>query len=60
MIVFSSERGTAHVPPGRQPRWRNPVSPYDTLPGIDRRNASLAIKAIAHATGHMCLKMETG
>ncbi len=29
-----------------------PVSLYDTLPGIDRRNASLAVKAIAHATGH--------
>lgn len=29
-----------------------PVSLYDTLPGIDHRNASLAVKAIAHATGH--------
>ena len=29
-----------------------PVSLYDTLPGIDQRNASLVIKAIAHATGH--------
>jgi len=28
-----------------------PVSLYDTLPGIDHRNASLVIKAIAHATG---------
>jgi hypothetical protein len=28
-----------------------PVSLYDTLPGIDRRNADLVIKAIAHATG---------
>jgi hypothetical protein len=28
-----------------------PVSLYDTLPGIDRRNAGLLIKAIAHATG---------
>ncbi|HEY3035154.1 MAG TPA: hypothetical protein VGJ54_10920, partial [Streptosporangiaceae bacterium] len=27
-----------------------PVSLYHTLPGIDRRNASLVIKAIAHAT----------
>jgi hypothetical protein len=26
-----------------------PVSLYDALPGIDRRNASLVIKAIAHA-----------
>jgi hypothetical protein len=29
-----------------------PVSLYDTLPGIDRHNASLVIKAIAHAVGH--------
>lgn len=29
-----------------------PVSLYDTLPGIDRRNAGLVVKAIAHATGH--------
>jgi hypothetical protein len=28
-----------------------PVSLYDTLPGIDHRNASLVVKAIAHATG---------
>jgi hypothetical protein len=28
-----------------------PVSLYDTLPGIDHRNASLLVKAIAHATG---------
>ena len=28
-----------------------PVSLYDTLPGIDHRNAGLVIKAIAHATG---------
>ncbi len=28
-----------------------PVSLCDTLPGIDHRNASLVIKAIAHATG---------
>jgi hypothetical protein len=33
-----------------------PVSLYDTLPGIDQRNASLVIKAIAHATGHTHLK----
>jgi hypothetical protein len=32
-----------------------PVSLYDTLPGIDQRNASLVIKAIAHATGHIHL-----
>jgi hypothetical protein len=29
-----------------------PVSLNDTLPGIDRRNAGLVVKAIAHATGH--------
>jgi len=29
-----------------------PVSLYDTLPGIDQRNASLVIKVVAHATGH--------
>jgi len=28
-----------------------PVSLSDTLPGIDRRNASLVVKAIAHAAG---------
>jgi hypothetical protein len=28
-----------------------PVSLYDTLPGIDRRNASLAVRAVAHAAG---------
>jgi len=28
-----------------------PVSLYDTLPGIDRRNASLVVNAIAHAAG---------
>jgi hypothetical protein len=36
-----------------------PVSLYDTLPGIDHRNASLVIKAIAHATGHTHLKTDT-
>ena len=35
-----------------------PVSLYDTLPGIDRRNASLVVKAIAHATGHADLKTD--
>ncbi len=30
-----------------------------TLPGIDHRNASLVIKAIAHATGHTHLKTDT-
>lgn len=35
-----------------------PVSLYDTLPGI-HRNASLVIKAIAHATGHTNLKADT-
>ena len=29
-----------------------PVSLHDTLPGIDHRNASLVVNAIAHATGH--------
>jgi hypothetical protein len=28
-----------------------PVSLYDTLPGIDRRNATFVVKAITHATG---------
>jgi hypothetical protein len=28
-----------------------PVSLYDTLPGIDRRNASLVVSAVAHAAG---------
>jgi hypothetical protein len=28
-----------------------PVSLYDALPGIDRRNATFVVKAIAHATG---------
>jgi len=35
-----------------------PVSLYDTLPGLDRRNASLVVKAIAHAAGHACLKTD--
>jgi hypothetical protein len=35
-----------------------PVSLYDTLPGIDHRNASLVIKAIAHATGHMNIQSD--
>jgi hypothetical protein len=29
-----------------------PVSLYDILPGIDRRNASLVVSAVAHAAGH--------
>jgi hypothetical protein len=29
-----------------------PVSLYDTPPGIDRRNASLVVNAIADAAGH--------
>jgi len=29
-----------------------PVSLSDTLPGIDRRNASLVVSAVARATGH--------
>jgi hypothetical protein len=36
-----------------------PVSLYDTLPGIDHRNASLVIKAIAHATGQTHLRIGT-
>ena len=36
-----------------------PVSLHDTLPGIDHRNASLVIKAIAHATGHKHLETDT-
>lgn len=28
-----------------------PVSLHDALPGIDRRNASLVVAAVAHATG---------
>ena len=36
-----------------------PVSLYDTLPGIDHRNASLVIKAIAHAIGHADSKKDT-
>ena len=35
-----------------------PVSLYDTLPGIDRRNASLVVSAIAHATGHADLETD--
>jgi len=31
-----------------------PVNLNDTLPGIDRRNASLVVRAIAHATGQQC------
>ena len=28
-----------------------PVSLNDALPGIDRRNAALAVRAVAHAAG---------
>ena len=35
-----------------------PVSLCDTLPGIDRRNASLVVTAIAHATGHADLEAD--
>ena len=35
-----------------------PVSLYDTLPGLDHRNASLVVKAIAHAAGHACLETD--
>lgn len=34
-----------------QHRRRNPVSLHDRLPGIDRRKATFAVKAIAGATG---------
>jgi hypothetical protein len=33
-----------------------PVSLYDVLPGIDRRNASLVVGAVAHAAGHADLE----
>jgi hypothetical protein len=36
-----------------------PVSLSDTLTGIDHRNASLVIKAIAHATGQTQLRTGT-
>jgi hypothetical protein len=36
-----------------------PVSLSDALTGIDRRNASLVIKAIAHATGQTHLRVGT-
>ncbi len=35
-----------------------PVSLYDVLPGIDRRNASLVVGAVAHAAGHADLKTD--
>jgi len=35
-----------------------PVSLYESLPGIDRRNASLVVSAIAHAAGHADLKTD--
>jgi hypothetical protein len=35
-----------------------PVSLYDVLPGIDRRNASLVVSAVAHAAGHPDLKTD--
>jgi hypothetical protein len=35
-----------------------PVSLCDILPGIDRRDVSLLVKAIAHATGHADLKTD--
>jgi hypothetical protein len=34
-----------------------PVSLYDVLPGIDRRNASLVVGAVAHAAGHADVEM---
>jgi hypothetical protein len=33
-----------------------PVSLYDVLPGIDRRNTSLVVSAVAHAAGHADLR----
>ena len=35
-----------------------PVSLCDTLPGIDRRNASLLVSAVAHASGHADLETD--
>jgi len=35
-----------------------PVSLRDTLPGIDRRNASLVVGAVAHAAGHTGLETD--
>ena len=35
------------------------VSLYDTLPGIDRRNATLVLKAIACATGHRARRSDS-
>ena len=35
-----------------------PVSLYDTLPGIDRRNASLVVGAVSHAAGHADLETD--
>jgi hypothetical protein len=35
-----------------------PVSLYDVLHGIDRRNASLVVGAVAHAAGHADLKTD--
>ena len=52
------QRGTADAPPGRQHRRRIPVSLYETLPGIDRRNASLVVGAVAHAAGHADLETD--
>ena len=35
-----------------------PVSLNDTLPGIDRRNASLVVGAVSHAAGHADLETD--
>ena len=35
-----------------------PVSLYDVLPSIDRRNASLVVGAVAHAAGHADLETD--
>ena len=35
-----------------------PVSLCDTLPGIDHRNASLVVSAVAHASGHADLETD--
>jgi hypothetical protein len=42
--TLMQRRGTTHAPPGRSIAGGIPVSLYDTLPGIDHRNASLVIK----------------
>jgi hypothetical protein len=43
--------GNAGYSSCRQHRRGIPVNLSDILPGIDRRNASLVVRAIAHAAG---------